>query len=967
MYGFVLYMLGYFIISLLFCLFPIFFVFGLLVPQCRELLTNWLTQIFSYFLQMVFYFALLGLISAAIMNSYYRIMGFTICYNKWLSIDFTIWSKDYSNFTAGTYFTAHKIPVPADQEKAICVSECKDECENGANIDACKDGCDDKCKDSCAEGDDNCKAIERKPRYKFTKGIKYMLVPPDYKEYDYRYADYPYYDPDLSNTAIIGSGINGVSPDIKDALEEVFRDISSVIYAGTSDTTNVIKTLDHLRQFLNNNRSLDANIREVLLKLTSDAQGVMATASGISGLEKIKKRFNLLAGLINRKYTKNPDSNSTITDSEYQDILNASITAIAGKDFTANDLNTVNSKCSDFKRNEFNYIENNYNLSSILTYINDKLGNNNFLVIKEPDYVYNNSEKDALKDAFYDDVIKIVYGGDAIKNGSGEVLVSLNLWLDKISSFLTDSSGNPKFGFSKNNIVLFNNFIKQVVDYTNNSAPALKDSSYENAMKAAIDHLLNSSTGNVLYHIYDGLRTSEKAASLGKRADIENNIGSVTTNDPALQPISDLYGKNIKKYHDIIGDPSFATDYEGQADLAITLNQIIQSLKDNGLNENYFGDLNAAAIALAEAGHRGERADDLCDSLKGYGGSSSGDILDNHDFVSNLEGMLDWNSDHESNILGTGDDAYIIERIIQKGQMYATGEIFALALVVIVLAMSFDTVPRVAASIAGASPYSSTLADVFSGFFNPQSGSIIGSKIGMLVSGLQSKLQDRIGRSVNISSHVSRAGAKIAGAIGRKLDESAANSSNPNAAKFFVGGLKLIGSGIGETANISRIALGMESDISQNIRMKHNLRHIRYARAVIGRHLGLFSVSGAKYLIFKGIEHNVDKYLLDSDKEFKEKMLDIYALNKEAIHNYILGISKIKDDFKFNDDVREENINPFAKNADGSDIIDDEDDNNTSNRINYEVEDYLTSNEVGANSENIYGDIDGNNEVEDYL
>ncbi|MDH5647754.1 MAG: type IV secretion system protein, partial [Candidatus Heimdallarchaeota archaeon] len=138
MYGFVLYMLGYFIISLLFCLFPIFFVFGLLVPQCRELLTNWLTQIFSYFLQMVFYFALLGLISAAIMNSYYRIMGFTICYNKWLSIDFTIWSKDYSNFTAGTYFTAHKIPVPADQEKAICVSECKDECENGANIDACK-------------------------------------------------------------------------------------------------------------------------------------------------------------------------------------------------------------------------------------------------------------------------------------------------------------------------------------------------------------------------------------------------------------------------------------------------------------------------------------------------------------------------------------------------------------------------------------------------------------------------------------------------------------------------------------------------------------------------------------------------------------------------------------------------------------------------------------------------------------
>ncbi|AHX04151.1 type IV secretion system protein [Ehrlichia japonica] len=166
-YGFVIYLTAFVGITFLIGLFPLLLL-GILFSQFKHLFDGWLTQCISFAMQAILIFTLISLFGALIMNYYYRIFGFTTCYNEWLKVKICllgkktlcIFDRGVFGWTPGQTYDPKIIGFPLSTDIFM----------------------------------------DRKPsgnaRYQFTGGGAYIDVPPDRKYKDFRYLDYPFLDPD---------------------------------------------------------------------------------------------------------------------------------------------------------------------------------------------------------------------------------------------------------------------------------------------------------------------------------------------------------------------------------------------------------------------------------------------------------------------------------------------------------------------------------------------------------------------------------------------------------------------------------------------------------------------------------------------------------------------------------------------------------------------------------------------------
>ncbi|MFV9838586.1 MAG: type IV secretion system protein, partial [Aaplasma endosymbiont of Hyalomma asiaticum] len=167
MYGFVMYLTAFVGITFLVSLMPIMFV-GILFSRFKSLFDGWLTQCISFSMQAILMFTLIALFGELIMHYYYRIFGFTACYNEWIHLKIPlIVDKKYYEWTPGQKYDSIKIGWRGAEKRGYP--------EAGSVA-----------------------------RYTFTGGGSIIAIPPDYKEMDFRYVDYPFLDPDIKSSTVPG-------------------------------------------------------------------------------------------------------------------------------------------------------------------------------------------------------------------------------------------------------------------------------------------------------------------------------------------------------------------------------------------------------------------------------------------------------------------------------------------------------------------------------------------------------------------------------------------------------------------------------------------------------------------------------------------------------------------------------------------------------------------------------------------
>ncbi|WP_248887010.1 type IV secretion system protein [Anaplasma phagocytophilum] len=167
LYGFVIYLTAFVGVTFLISLMPILFV-GILFSRFKSLFDGWLTQCISFSMQAILMFTLIAMFGTLIMHYYYRIFGFTACYNEWIHVNIPlIINRGYYEWTPGQKYDTITIGKGGTEKRAYP--------EAGASA-----------------------------RYTFTGGGAVIRVPPDYKDEDFRYVDYPFLDPDTKSKTVPG-------------------------------------------------------------------------------------------------------------------------------------------------------------------------------------------------------------------------------------------------------------------------------------------------------------------------------------------------------------------------------------------------------------------------------------------------------------------------------------------------------------------------------------------------------------------------------------------------------------------------------------------------------------------------------------------------------------------------------------------------------------------------------------------
>ncbi|WP_264687931.1 TrbL/VirB6 family protein [Wolbachia endosymbiont (group A) of Sympetrum striolatum] len=173
LYAYIIFLSGFMGIAFLIAIMPLFLI-SILFSPLKSLFEGWIKFCISFCLQSIMIFALLSLLASIIMNTFYRQLGFTVCYNKWFEVrlcapkwlfgGFCIVDKQYFGWTPGQIF----VPYTLGEASPLNV-------------------------------DKNIEGIEKISReggtIKFTGGAGYILLPPDYIEKGFRYIDYPFFNP----------------------------------------------------------------------------------------------------------------------------------------------------------------------------------------------------------------------------------------------------------------------------------------------------------------------------------------------------------------------------------------------------------------------------------------------------------------------------------------------------------------------------------------------------------------------------------------------------------------------------------------------------------------------------------------------------------------------------------------------------------------------------------------------------
>ncbi|MDR2831717.1 MAG: type IV secretion system protein [Rickettsiales bacterium] len=173
LYAYIIFLSGFMGIAFLIAIMPLFLISILFSPM-KSLFEGWIKFCISFCLQSIMIFTLLSLLAAIIMNTFYRQLGFTVCYNKWFEVrlcapkwvfgGFCIVDKQYFGWTPGQIF----VPYTLGEASSL-------------NIDKSIEGIE--------------KISREGGTIKFTGGAGYIPIPPDYIEKGFRYIDYPFFNP----------------------------------------------------------------------------------------------------------------------------------------------------------------------------------------------------------------------------------------------------------------------------------------------------------------------------------------------------------------------------------------------------------------------------------------------------------------------------------------------------------------------------------------------------------------------------------------------------------------------------------------------------------------------------------------------------------------------------------------------------------------------------------------------------
>ncbi|MFP3016132.1 MAG: type IV secretion system protein [Wolbachia sp.] len=180
LYAYIIFLSGFMGIAFLIAIMPLFLI-SILFSPLKSLFEGWIKFCISFCLQSIMIFTLLSLLASMIMNTFYRQLGFTVCYNKWFEVrlcapkwvfgGFCIIDKQYFGWTPGQIF----LPYTIGEASPLNV-------------------------------DKNIEGIEKISReggtIKFTGGAGYIPLPPDYPKdkngehiKGFRYIDYPFFNP----------------------------------------------------------------------------------------------------------------------------------------------------------------------------------------------------------------------------------------------------------------------------------------------------------------------------------------------------------------------------------------------------------------------------------------------------------------------------------------------------------------------------------------------------------------------------------------------------------------------------------------------------------------------------------------------------------------------------------------------------------------------------------------------------
>ncbi|WP_265021195.1 TrbL/VirB6 family protein [Wolbachia endosymbiont (group A) of Icerya purchasi] len=180
LYAYIIFLSGFMGIAFLIAIMPLFLI-SILFSPLKSLFEGWIKFCISFCLQSIMIFTLLSLLAAIIMNTFYRQLGFTVCYNKWFEVKlcapkwvfggFCIVDKQYFGWTPGQIF----VPYTLGEASSL-------------NIDKSIEGIE--------------KINREGGTIKFTGGAGYIPLPPDYPKdkngehiKGFRYIDYPFFNP----------------------------------------------------------------------------------------------------------------------------------------------------------------------------------------------------------------------------------------------------------------------------------------------------------------------------------------------------------------------------------------------------------------------------------------------------------------------------------------------------------------------------------------------------------------------------------------------------------------------------------------------------------------------------------------------------------------------------------------------------------------------------------------------------
>ncbi|WP_052689205.1 type IV secretion system protein [Anaplasma phagocytophilum] len=243
LYGFVIYLTAFVGVTFLISLMPILFV-GILFSRFKSLFDGWLTQCISFSMQAILMFTLIAMFGTLIMHYYYRIFGFTACYNEWIHINIPlIINRGYYEWTPGQKYDTITIGKGGTEKRAYP--------EAGASA-----------------------------RYTFTGGGAVIRVPPDYKDEDFRYVDYPFLDPDTKSKTVPG----GVVPRDDTAQGRKFQNLAALV--------NMLVASER-----------GSSIARIVNKIEKELKQLRSSASVTDG------HLSKFEDLVSKKRTENPQAN----------------------------------------------------------------------------------------------------------------------------------------------------------------------------------------------------------------------------------------------------------------------------------------------------------------------------------------------------------------------------------------------------------------------------------------------------------------------------------------------------------------------------------------------------------------------------------------------------------------------------------------------------------------------------------